>query len=69
MGAGGWRESRLLPIVAGLAVLATNPVLLATFKATNQWPVRFASRSALPGQPYKAPASVGRPARVLKRPA
>ncbi|WP_406353950.1 tetratricopeptide repeat protein [Streptomyces sp. NBC_00658] len=42
MGTGGWRESRLLLIVAGLAVLATAPALLATFKVTNQWAVGVA---------------------------
>ncbi|MGD1224959.1 tetratricopeptide repeat protein, partial [Streptomyces krungchingensis] len=42
MGAGGWRESRLLLIVAGLAVLATAPAFLATFKVTNQWAVGVA---------------------------
>ncbi len=44
LGAGGWRESLLLLIVAGLAVFATNPALLATFKVTNQWAVGFISR-------------------------
>ncbi|MER5451200.1 tetratricopeptide repeat protein [Streptomyces sp. NPDC002764] len=39
MGAGGWRESRLSLIVAGLALLATAPALMATFKVTNRWAV------------------------------
>lgn len=66
MGAGGWRESLLLLIVAGLAVFATNPALLATFKVTNQWAVGFASRLRPPRTAI--PASVSQPARVLRRP-
>lgn len=43
MGAARWRESRLLLIVAGLAVLATAPATLAAFKVTDRWVVSAAT--------------------------
>ena len=39
MGATRWQESRLLLVVAGLALLASAPGILAAFKVTNAWAV------------------------------
>jgi tetratricopeptide (TPR) repeat protein len=39
MGAGRWGESRLLLIVAALALLASAPTMLAALKVTNGWAI------------------------------